>query len=351
MADIYNEETNRNNTIKIFKTLNSLPLYVTEYINYRSMRLSKVTILNHVHKIDLFYDYLSLVLFEGQKPKTQISVIDIQNLELSDISGFMSYLSLGGFDQNGRKRKPNSNVSVTIYLSVLSTFFDWLVESDMITKNIIRNIKRPKGCSGKELCFLDNVEEQKMLDSISSLSSANMTKKQYYAAKRDKARNNAICILLISTGCRVSELVALDLEDVNFRKSTITLKRKNKKIDLQLSDLAKSSIKEYLSIREFKYKPKNPDEPALFLSAHGKRLGVRAIENMVANVYKRAGYAGSQKVTPRLLRNTYALQLLETSGNDTDLFKELMGNDSLISMAIYLKAREKAAKKGNSQPQ
>ena len=143
-------------------------------------------------------------------------------------------------------------------------------------------------------------------------------------------RNLAIVETLYGTGIRVSELVGLDLGDLNFSSRTIKVFGKGgKERIIPINDSALTAIENYLFQRAL---VGYGEEDALFLNRFGKRITKNSIGRNVLKGY--LGKPGADKVTPHVLRHTFATHLLE-SGADLRVLQELLGHSSLSTTQIY----------------
>ncbi|PJC21732.1 hypothetical protein CO059_03265 [candidate division WWE3 bacterium CG_4_9_14_0_2_um_filter_48_10] len=149
-------------------------------------------------------------------------------------------------------------------------------------------------------------------------------------------RDKAILELLFSTGMRVSELVGLDVDDINLKTREMSVMGKGGKIRVVfISDDAADSLANYLGIREDAYKP-------LFIRyAGGKasasdgddlRLTVRSIQKIVKKYARKAGLA--VEPSPHTLRHTFATDLLRR-GADIRAVQEMLGHSSIATTQIY----------------
>ncbi len=150
----------------------------------------------------------------------------------------------------------------------------------------------------------------------------------------DKLRDRAILELLFSTGLRVSELVSLNRDSIDFKKSEFSVRGKGDKIRVVfLSDVAKDALKRYLERRD------DVDE-ALFVRMRKSknegdgelRLTPRSIERLVKKYALAAGI--TKKVTPHGLRHAFATDLLE-SGADLRSVQMLLGHAQITTTQIY----------------
>lgn len=139
-------------------------------------------------------------------------------------------------------------------------------------------------------------------------------------------RDRAIFEILFSTGLRVSELVSLDRDDIDLKKSEFSVRGKGDKIRLVfLSDNAKEVLKKYLNART------DIEEP-LFINVKDGRLTPRSIERIIKRCAVKVGI--SKKVTPHVLRHVFATDLLQ-GGADLRSVQILLGHSSINTTQIY----------------
>jgi integrase/recombinase XerC len=147
-------------------------------------------------------------------------------------------------------------------------------------------------------------------------------------------RDRAVLELLYSTGVRVSELVGLNVEDVDLqeRRARVTGKG-NKQRWVFFGRPAQAAVQRYLAeARPQLVPPERGGERALFVNRWGRRLTARGVQRLVHKHVLRA--ALSQRISPHVLRHTFATHLLD-SGADLRAIQELLGHSSLASTQIY----------------
>ncbi len=143
-------------------------------------------------------------------------------------------------------------------------------------------------------------------------------------------RDKAMMELFYSSGLRLAELGALDLQDLDSLDGLLEVTGKgNKTRLLPVGRIAIEAIKQWLSARALLAKP---DEPALFVSQRGNRLSLRSIQ---ARLDQRAREQGCpQKIHPHLMRHSFASHMLESSG-DLRAVQELLGHADISTTQIY----------------
>lgn len=150
-------------------------------------------------------------------------------------------------------------------------------------------------------------------------------------------RDRALLETLFSTGMRVSEISALNFEDINFENGEIAVLGKGKKLRVVfLSPSALNWIDQYLKNRD-KISESTEGEP-LFISNKKTRLSVRTIERIVTRYATLSGF--SKKVSPHTFRHSFATDLL-SAGADVRSVQSLLGHSSITTTQIYTHVTDK----------
>lgn len=150
-----------------------------------------------------------------------------------------------------------------------------------------------------------------------------LTEKQKAYHNKTQKRDLAILTLFLGTGIRISELVGIDIDDINFSSNEFSIIRKGGKQDiLVFGDEARAALLDYMLERE-KIQAQEGHEQALFLSLQRTRLTVRAVENIVEKYAKIA--VPLKKISPHKLRSTYGTNLYNETG-DIYLVADVLGH-------------------------
>ena len=210
-----------------------------------------------------------------------------------DINTYILFLS----------KSKKSPLTIKRKLSALSVFYDFLKRSGIYNFNL-SGIVRPK--SPKSLPkFLDIDETIVFLEKINSL------------------RDKAIISLLYSSALRVSELVNLNIEDINFSNKAIVITRKgNKQMSVPVSPKTIDILKNYIGDRF---------NGPIFLNKSGHRLTTRSIENIVK---KYARKSLLKDISPHTLRHSRATHLLN-NGMDLRILQRFLGHSSILATQVY----------------
>jgi integrase/recombinase XerC len=226
-------------------------------------------------------------------------------IDLSDIRGFVASEITGGRKKTTASRR----------LAALRSFFKFLHREGYIKANPAKLVSSPK--LPKQLPRFLSVDEVFSLvekpEGIGFLA----------------ARDRAVLELLYSSGLRVSELSALNVEDLNLREGMLKVRGKGKKERIvPVGTKAMDALKAYMVERALLKKP----HEALFLNRKGTRLTDRGVRRIVMKYSRMLALSG--KVSPHTLRHTFATHLLQ-SGADLRVIQELLGHSSLSTTQKY----------------
>ena len=329
MSD-YSKQIDAKNEWRITALLKELPPFAKLYFDdsHRS-KLSR-TRLGYAQDINLFFKWL--------QGSAGFKDVDLQSappsiLEKLTFKDFEEYKSSIEFssrvDQNG-KPLPTENTTMARRLSALRSFMKFFYTIGAIKTNPAMFISMPK-ITEHNIIALDPSEIDLVFNVISSKQG--LTKNQIIRRQKTEKRDFAIITTLLGTGIRVSELVGLNLRDVDFKNGRliITLKGGNDGFSYFEGEV-EDSLLDYIENGRPLLEPAI-DEQALFISVRHTRMTVRAIELLVKDYCTRAGIADADRITPHKLRATYGTHLYEQSGDIR-----------LVASALHHKSIETASK-------
>lgn len=308
---------------KINDILDDLPSFCSIYRNAKNGFLSEVSLYTYLLHIKYFLEYLicnnSFVKTDTIK---DISVDDLNDLTIIDIEKFLNHIRFYGNSDSAKtaeNKKKIKNASVNHYLSALNSLWQFFVDYRMLDRNIIKDISRDKN-EPRKVTAIGKEDSSELFLSVNN--GKNLTKRQMeYRNDATIARDNAILLTLLKTGLKVSELVGLNIDDVDTQSCCFYIHKNNETHEIYFSDLVLKALEKYMSLRPL-LSP-GEFEPALFIVSVGKykgrRLSVKGVQNLVKK-YADAG-AVNVRISPNSLRASFALDLLSASGGDLNLVK------------------------------
>lgn len=271
---------------------------------------SQYTVLNYIKDVNEFRDYLKRNEFES-------IVLVTPNITRY----YLSYLN------NKYKTR-----TVCRKLSSLRSFYKYMLMEDFVKANVFTEVKSPKinKLLPKHLYF----EELNILfESIDTRSAVGK-------------RNYALLEMLYGTGIRVSELCGLKLMDVDFYNNTIIVMGKgSKERYIPIHENIKITLLDYLEFGRVELLQRNKiDVPSeIFLNFHGGPLTARGVRVILNDITSKA--ASDMKISPHMLRHTFATHLLD-NGADLRSVQELLGHVNLSTTQIYTHVSKEKLKEG-----
>lgn len=203
------------------------------------------------------------------------------------------------------------------YLTVLKSFYDYMLDIDVIKTNPALNIKMPK-LEKKLPKFLTEEEVIKLLD-------INLHKPIDY-------RNKAMLEILYATGMRISEMLNLTMSNYNPISADVKVMGKGKKERLiPLSDITIKYLDLY--IKEYRtYLLKDKISDYIFINYNGKRMSRQGFTKILKEIVDKSGI--KKEISPHVLRHSFATHLLN-NGADLRIIQELLGHENISTTEIY----------------
>jgi integrase/recombinase XerC len=331
----YHDEVSVKSYDKLKEMLQTLPPYCANYFNARNDVLEPRTAVSYAGDLNVFFHYIK----EANPLYRNVDVSDIPveaigNMESTDIEEFLAYLS--HYTMNGSENK-NGDKAKAHKLATLKAFFKYLVKSHYIDKNPAELVETPK-VHKKDIIALNTEDTERLFTEIQSGNG--LTKKQLERHEQNKARDNAILMVLLGTGIRVSELVGLNLSDVDLTANRLSVIRKGGNQDhVYFSEPVANALREYIGDGEsniigtrHSYHPAD-DEKALFISYKKNRLAVRSVQYLVST-YADIVFGAGNHISPHKMRSSYGTALYEQTG-DLELVSKTLGHASVMTASTH----------------
>ena len=340
----YHNETDQKNILKLREVLATLPPFVKEYFRAAEPTTTTKTRISYAYDLKVFFQFLKDVnpLYASYSLR-DFTLEDLDRVTPQDLVEYMEYLKLydSRTDASGQRlMHTNGERGLKRKISSLRSFYAFYFRHEMISTNPTVKIDMPK-IHEKAIVRLDEGEVAALLDYIENCGNT-LTGKAAMYYKKTKERDLALVTLLLGTGIRVSECVGLDVEDVDFRDNRIKVVRKGgNEAYVYFGPEVEKALKDYLPIRSgIQACPGH--EHALFYSTQRKRMGVRAVENLVEK------YASSvtttKHITPHKLRSTYGTALYRAT-DDIYLVAEVLGHKNVDTTRRHYAAMEEDMKR------
>lgn len=238
-----------------------------------------------------------------------------QNISLSEASNTEVVAYLLKLKNDGK-----SAATVNRKVASLRAFYNYLTAQKIISDNPTTNIKSPK-------------IERKSIEYLSIEEIENLLGKTDRSVKG--LRDKAILELLYATGIRVSEVVEMNIEDVNLRMGFVTCTGEHGKARIiPMGRPSRAAVEEYIyEVRPKFIREANNNEKALFVNYSGNRLTRQGLWKLLKEYAKLAGI--ENRLTPQTLRNSFAVHMIQ-NGADLKSLQELLGHEDINATQIYL---------------
>lgn len=317
----YFDERNIQNTQKLRELRKDLPFICNEYFIGTESQTSVLTRLQYAYDLKTFFYFLTTEIYEFVNIKVKyIDYVLLNKISTTHIEMFFDYLS---YYKIKDKEYSNSLKTKARKLATIRSFFKYNYNKGNLEKDVASKVLTPK-LNDKAIIRLEQNEVVDLLDTI-EFGTNEFSPRQMAFCKRSQKRDLAICSLFLSTGIRISELVGIDINDIDFSQNAFKITRKggNESI-LYFTDEVADVLSNYLDERAKNNLLDGID--AMFLSAQNKRITVRSVENLVK---KFAGVVTPLKnITPHKLRSTFGTNLYRQT-NDIYVVAEVLGHKDI----------------------
>ena len=318
----YHEQPQIDNTLRLREILKTLPPFAKDFFRAIEPRSSSRTRINYAYDIRVFFNFLIEVNpYYKDYSISMFKLEDLDRIEPVDIEEYMEYLKVYTRSDD-EELITNGERGLKRKMSALRSFYNYYFKRQSISKNPTLLVNMPK-LHDKAIIRLDADEVAMLLDFVEEAGNK-LTGQALNYYKKTRERDLAILTLLLGTGIRVSELVGLDLTDVDFKNYGITVTRKGgNQMVVYFGDEVADALIDYIEGERSAITPLSGHENALFLSTQKKRMGVQAVENMVKKYSRQV--TPNKKITPHKLRSTYGTSLYKETG-DIYLVADVLGH-------------------------
>lgn len=309
--------------IKIFENieekLKDMPkVYTDYYYTLRAEKKSYSTIYEYMTSINKFKESIDINKDDFYKYVTAM-----------DINKYMISLET---KQVGKKTKPTSSSFRAHQWYAINSFFTFLEETGKIEKNPVPPKSRPKLTDNVSVEYLTEDEVAGIIDNI-----------EKNAPREMKNRDLCIFTIGVTTGLRVSAILQMNVEDVDFEKGVIhVVEKRNKSFDVFIGKNLKKHLRNWLTDRNKYFK--NANTNALFISRLNNRISYDVVKDLL-NKYSKG--VTNKKVTPHVMRHTCATTLYEKTG-DIYLASAQLRHSNISTTQRYANMSNKKLKNANS---
>ncbi len=280
--------------------------------------------MNFNKTVDIYLDYLLNI------KKYSIKTVESYRFEIVHFLDFLygqhikelkdvNYKMLRGYMHILHKEEYATS-SINHKISTMRSFYRYLVEQEIVEDNPFLLLETQKQIV-KTPDFLFEEEMIEFLDSIEVTDELGI-------------RNKAILELMYASGMRCSEVITLQLKDIDLQSNMVLVHGKGQKDRyLPIHDYASSCISRYLQqARHIHYLKANNEHDVLFINARGMPLTSRGLQDIVKRLAKK--YNPMKHIHPHTIRHSYATHLLN-NGADIRTVQELLGHQNISTTQVY----------------
>lgn len=303
------------------------PDFLNAFLDYSTTILNKSpnSIREYNYDLNMFLKFTKIHFHLTEE--TELQNISIRNLDmeilkkitLDDIHAFLGYLTSEYHSKPATRARKISTIRI---------FFKYLCQdaSDKfhLEKNPALNLKTPK--KDKRLPRYLTLEDSKKLLEVAADEN-----------NRNSERDFAITTLFLNCGMRLSELVSINIQDINFEDCKMNVIGKgNKERTIYLNKACIKALKNYLKVRPTQgvKHDKKHSEKAIFLSERKERISNRTVQSIVEKELQRAGL-DTTKYSVHKLRHTAATLMYQYGQVDIRALQEVLGHESISTTEIY----------------
>lgn len=275
-----------------------MEVLVQKFISFleRDKRLSLNTLQSYKRDIDQYIVYLQ-----------EINLQSVVNSNKTTVIAYLLHL----------QKKGRATSTISRNLASIRSFYQYITKIKMIEQDPTSELESPK--------------VEKKLPQILSTQEVELLLEQPKCVDLKGFRDKAMLELLYATGIRVSELISLNLTDINLEMGFVKCNKGARERMIPIGSMAIAAIVEYLS-KSRGLLIQRSDEKALFVNVNGRRLTRQGFWKIIKQYKNQAKI--NKDITPHTLRHSFAAHLLE-NGADLRSIQEMLGHSDISSTQIY----------------
>lgn len=291
---------------------------VRQFLDYLKLErhFSDYTVKSYGADLQQFGQYLAGEIGHGVgnvAPPQKLTAAQIDEKKIkcepTTVREFLTYLYAQNYTKSTTARK----------LATLRSFYKFLIRRGQVSASPLVTIRTPKQDKRLPKC-LDLEQVQKLLDAPGDGDIL-------------AARDRAMLEILYSSGIRVSELVELEMQDLDLVEGVLRVRGKGRKDRLTpIGSQAIKALQKYFEMRATEPRCNGPYAARVFLNKHGEPLSTRSVRRKLDKYLVQAGL--DPGISPHTLRHSFATHLLN-NGADLRSVQELLGHQSLSTTQVY----------------
>ena len=220
-------------------------------------------------------------------------------------------------------KKPST---ISRCIASIRSFYQYVLKKGKVKKDPTKNMQSPK-VEKRTPCILTSKEVELLLEQPKDVDLKGI-------------RDKAMLEFAYATGMRVTEIISLDIDDINFQEGCVNCKKSNKQRIIPLGKMSLKALKEYTeNAREILLKDEK--EKALFVNINGQRLTRQGFWKII-KYYKEQAHI-SKDITPHVLRHSFATHLLQ-NGADLKAIQTMLGHSDISSTQVYMQFQDEGLK-------
>lgn len=263
-------------------------------------RLSDNSVLSYQRDLKQFKQYL----------EREQGITDLQEVSPNQLNEYFHMLE--------KEKKP---ATISRHMSSVRALYRYLVKMHLVKEDVTEDLQTPR--------------QQREIPEIMTVAEARALVEQPSGDKPRQQRDRAILELMYATGIKVSELVALQVSDVNLQLGFLHCGESGNERTIPFGNYARAALLQYLDKGREKLL-KDRRSQVLFVNYNGNAMSRQGVWKLIRRYGKQAGIP--REISPHSLRHAFAAHLIE-NGADLQSVQEMMGHADIAATQIYAAAR------------